>query len=144
MHFKTSRKERGGETRRVGWLAYTVGALLLISVGLELLAHRIFGQIDMETLIWSLYLGFWAYVLGSICFLILLGLWFVDWRRVRASRTAMGQWSCAESKRRRLEESELGNPLHILEQRSVAGSTRDDRGLYRVLPPAQSRGVPLV
>ncbi|MDN5941922.1 MAG: hypothetical protein L0H94_08585 [Nitrospira sp.] len=116
MHFKTSRKKREGETRRVGWLAGAVGALLLISAGLELLAHRIFGPIDMDTLVWSLYLGFWTYVLGSTCFLILLGRWFVDWRRVRASRTAMGQLSSTETKRPRFEGPELGSPPHILEQ----------------------------
>jgi hypothetical protein len=116
MHFKTSRKENEGEIRRVGWLACTVGALLLISVGLELLAHQVFGQIDMATLVWSLYLGFWAYVLGSTCFLILAGLWFVDWRRVRASRAAMNQLSSTETQRRRFEGHELGSPPHILEQ----------------------------
>jgi len=116
MHIKTPRKKGDGGIGRSGWLAGTVGSLLFISIGLELLAHRVFGQIDMDTLVWSLYLGFWAYVLGSIGFLILLGRWFVDWRRVRASRTAMNQLSFTESKHRRFEEPELEGPSQILEQ----------------------------
>ena len=44
----------------IGWLAGTVGTVLLISAGLELLAHQVFGQTDIDTLLWALYLGFWT------------------------------------------------------------------------------------
>ena len=141
MHFKTSRKENEGEIRRVGWLACTVGALLLISVGLELLAHQVFGQIDMETLIWSLYLGFWTYVLGSICFLILVGLWCVDWRRVRASRVAMNQLSPTESTRRRVEGHEFEDLPYILEQ-GIATERKNAIWLHSKGKSQSSRGRP--
>lgn len=101
MSIKISRKEDNGIIRRNGWLAGTAGSLFLISAGLELIAHRIFGQIDMDTLIWALALGFWAYVLGCTGLLILLGRWLVDWRRVRTSK---------------LEGRELEARPYILEQ----------------------------
>jgi hypothetical protein len=116
MHRTTPRKEREGETQRVGWLAYTVSSLLLISAGLELLAHQVFGQTDMDTLLWALSLGFWTYVLGFAGFLILSIRWLVDWRHVGASRRAMNQSSITESKRGRFDEHELENLPHVLEQ----------------------------
>jgi hypothetical protein len=116
MHRKTSRKEREGETQRIEWLAYTGGSLLLISAGLQLLAHRVFGQIDVYTLLWALSLGFWTYVLGFAGVLLLSVLWLVDWWRVGASRKTMNPLPFTESKHRRLKESELEGPLQILEQ----------------------------
>jgi hypothetical protein len=90
--------------------------LLLISAGLELLAHQVFGQTDVYTLLWALSLGFWTYVLGFAGFLLLSVLWLVDWWRVGASRMSMNQLPITESKRRRLKESKLENPPQILEQ----------------------------
>jgi hypothetical protein len=116
MHSKTPGKERDGGIRRIGWLVSIIGALLLISAGLELLAHQVFGQIDVDTLLWALYLGFWTYVLGFAGFLILSVRWLVDWRRVGTSRMAMNQLPFTESKRRRLEKPELEGPPQILEQ----------------------------
>jgi hypothetical protein len=116
MQRKTSRKEREAETQRIEWLAYTVGSLLLISAGLQLLAHRVFGQIDVYTLLWSLSLGFWTYVLGFAGVLLLSVLWLVDWWRVEKSRMAMNQLSSTESKRRRFEGPELEGSPHIREQ----------------------------
>lgn len=116
MRIKSFRKEGHGEIRRIGWLAGTVGLLLLISAGLELLAHQVFGQTDVDTLLWALSLGFWTYVLGFAGFLILSVRWLVDWWRVGASRKAMNQSSITESKRGRFDERELENLPHILEQ----------------------------
>ncbi|MCI0427124.1 MAG: hypothetical protein L0Z46_03810 [Nitrospiraceae bacterium] len=116
MSIKIPGNESEGEIRNIGWVAGTVGSLLLISAGLELLAHQIFGQIDVDTLIWALALGFWTYVLGFTGFIIFLGRWLVDWRRVGASRTVMDQLSPTESNRRRFEEHELKGAPQILEQ----------------------------
>lgn len=77
----------------IGWLAGTVGALLLISTGLGLLAHQMFGQTDVDTLLWALYLGFWTSVLGIVGFLVLSIRWLIDWWRVRTNRAAMNRLS---------------------------------------------------
>lgn len=75
-------------SRRIGWLAGTVGGLLLISLGLEFIAHQVFGETDAATLILTLYLAFWISGLGVIGFLVLSIRWFVEWRRGRMDRTA--------------------------------------------------------
>lgn len=72
------------ENRRIqhiGWPTGIVGGLLLISLGLELLARQVFGQTDVGTLLWALYLGFWGFVLGTTGFLLLAIQWWVEWRR---------------------------------------------------------------
>ena len=116
MHIKSFGKEGAGEIRRIGWPAGAVGLLLLISAGLELLAHQVFGQTDIDTLLWALSLGFWTYILGFSGFLILSIQWFVGRRRVGSIRMAMNQSSCTQPKRRGFEEHELKGPSHILEQ----------------------------
>jgi hypothetical protein len=57
------------------WPTTIVGWLLLISLGLELLAHQVFRQIDLGTLLWALYLSFWSFVLGTAGFLLLAVRW---------------------------------------------------------------------
>jgi hypothetical protein len=108
MNIKTQKDEgRHG----IGWPAGIVGGLLLISVGLDLLAHPVFGLTDAATLILSLYLGFWTYVLGIVGFVILstkwlVDRWLVDWRRVQLTRTTMSRYSPLEPRSERLEEPE--------------------------------------
>ena len=112
MHIKSFGKEGAGEIRRIGWRAGAVGILLLISAGLELLAHQVFGQTDVDTLLWALSLGLWTYILGFSGFLILLVQWLVSRRRVGAVRTAMNQSPWTQPKRRGFEEHELENLPH--------------------------------
>ncbi len=102
-----------GRIQGIGWLAGTVGVLLLISTGLELIAHQVFGQTDVDTLLWALYLGFWTYVLGIAGFLIVSVRWLVDWRRVRANRVAMNRLSPAGSKRRLFVKAEQEHPQRM-------------------------------
>ena len=116
MPITTDGKERDRRIRRIGWPAGTVGALLLISAGLELLAHQVFGQTDMDMLLWALSLGFWTYLLGFAGVLILSVRWLVDEWRGGASRTAMNPSPLTESKRRRLKESELEGPSQLREK----------------------------
>ncbi len=85
--------QEDGGIQGIGWLAGTVGALLFISAGLGLLVHQVFGQTDMDTLLWALYLGFWTSVLGIVGFLVLSIRWSVDCRRVRTNRAAMNRLS---------------------------------------------------
>ena len=82
----------------IGWPTGIVGGLLLISLGLELLAHQVFGQTDVGTLLWALYLGFWSSVLGTIGFLFLVIHWLMAWQRVRADQVAMYRWASTEPK----------------------------------------------
>src|SRR5262245_37346201 len=112
MNFNTQR-ERGRQT--IGWPAGIVGGLLLLSVGLQLLAQPMFGLTDAATLILSLYLGFWTYVLGIVGFLLLSVTWVVDWwlgdwRRVRLTRTTMRRSSPAEEPNEGLETLEREGP----------------------------------
>lgn len=79
-----------GRLQPIGWLTGIVGGLLVISLGLELLAHQVFGKTDMGTLLWALYLGSWIFILGTIGFLVLAVRWLMEWRRVRASRGVNG------------------------------------------------------
>ncbi len=70
--------------QRIGWLTGIVGGLLFISLGLELLAQQTFGQTDVGTLLWALYVGFWSFILGTTGFLLLAVRWLVEWRHIRA------------------------------------------------------------
>lgn len=83
-----------------------VGALLLISLGLELLAHQVFGQIDLGTLLWALYLSFWSFALGTTGFLLLTARWLREWRHLPVSPVAMNRLSSAESKSSHFVKSE--------------------------------------
>jgi hypothetical protein len=71
----------------LGWPAGIVGGLLFFSLGLELLGHQVFGQTDVDTLLWALSLGFWSFVLGTTGFLILTVQWWVEWRRFDRDKT---------------------------------------------------------
>lgn len=75
--------------QRIWWLTGIVGGLLLISLGLELLARQVFGQTDVGTLLWALYLGFWSFVLGTTGFLLLAAQWLIEWRRFGRDTKAM-------------------------------------------------------
>jgi hypothetical protein len=103
------RTQGEGGIQGIEWVAGTVGALLFISTGLELVAHQVFGQTDVDTLIWALYVGFWTYVLSIISFIILSVQWLADWRRVRVNRALqspraasiqdpLGEWQSARHK----------------------------------------------
>jgi hypothetical protein len=71
------------------WPIVIVGGLLLSSLGLELLAHQVFEQIDLGTLLWALYLRFWSFVLGTAGFLLLAARWWLD---LRMSHVAMNHY----------------------------------------------------
>ena len=116
MNITTQRDER---RQGIGWPAGIIVGLLLISAGLDLLAHQVFGPIDAATLLLSLYLGFWTYVLGIVGFLILSTKWLVDWRRVRLTRTTMTRYSPIEPRSEGLEEPELEGP-QFLEHNDVS------------------------
>ncbi|MGH7258998.1 MAG: hypothetical protein ACREIM_11505 [Nitrospiraceae bacterium] len=88
MNIKTHGEGGDGGNRVIGWLAGSVGGLLLFSLGLELLAHQIFGQTDVATLLLALYLAFWSSVLGIVGFLVLSIKWLVEGRRLRMDRAA--------------------------------------------------------
>lgn len=75
--------------QHIGWPTGIVGGLLLISLGLELLAHQVFGQTDVGTLLWALYLGFWGFVLGTTGLLLLAVQWWIEWRRFDQGKKTM-------------------------------------------------------
>jgi hypothetical protein len=83
-----TRIQRDTPSRGIGWLAGTVGGLLLISLGLELLAHQAFGQTDVATLLLAVYLAFWFSVLGIVGFVVLAIAWLVTPKRRRTNRVA--------------------------------------------------------
>jgi hypothetical protein len=83
-----TRIQRDTPSRGIGWLAGTVGGLLLISLGLELLAHQTFGQTDVATFLLAVYLAFWFSVFGIVGFVVLAIAWLVTPRRRRANRVA--------------------------------------------------------
>ncbi|MDF0673548.1 MAG: hypothetical protein P0120_04270 [Nitrospira sp.] len=112
-----STKIRGDQRiQHIGWPAGIVGGLLLISLGLELLAHQVFGQTDVGTLLWALYLGFWTFVLGITGFLLLSVLWLIEWRHARTSPVAMNRLSSTESTSSRFEKTQSEAPFPILQQ----------------------------
>lgn len=69
----------------MNWLVVGAGAVLLISAGLELLAHQFFGQTSMATLLLAVYLGFWSFVLGIIFVFVLALRGLLAWWRLRAA-----------------------------------------------------------
>lgn len=75
----------------IWWLPGIVGGLLLISLGLELLAHQVFGQTDIGTLLWALYVSFWSFVVGVAGFLFLAARWLIQWRHDRANPVTMNR-----------------------------------------------------
>ena len=75
--------------QHIGWPTGIIGGLLLVSLGLELLARQVFGQTDVGTLLWALYLGFWSFVLGTTGFLLLAAQWLIEWRRFGRDTKAM-------------------------------------------------------
>jgi hypothetical protein len=111
-----TRNQEDGRGQGDGWLVGIVGGLLFVGLGFELLAYQAFGQTDIGTLLWAVYLGFWSSVLGAIGFLFLVVRWLIAWRRVRASRVAMNRFSSTESKGSRFEDLELEAPPQTLQQ----------------------------
>jgi hypothetical protein len=80
--------DRGGEgSLRIGWPAGTVGGLLVVGLGLELLAHQTFGRTDVATLLLAVYLAAWLSVLGIVGFVILAITWCVSARRSLSNHT---------------------------------------------------------
>ncbi len=108
--------QRDGRIQHVGWPIGIVGGLLLISLGLELLAQQTFGQTDVGTLLWALYVGFWSFVLGTTGFLLLAAWWLIEWRRIRANTLAMNRLPSTESTSRHFEKSELDALFPALQQ----------------------------
>lgn len=84
----TATTQRNTRTKGIGWLAGTVGGLLLISLGLELLAHQTFGQTDVATLLLAVYLAFWFSMLGILGFVLLAIAWLVTPKRRLAGSVA--------------------------------------------------------
>lgn len=108
--------QRNGRMQRIWWLTGIVGGLLLISLGLELLARQVFGQTDVGTLLWALYLGFWSFVLGTTGFLLLAAQWLIEWKHIRVNTLAMNRLSPTESTSRHFEKSELDALFPTLQQ----------------------------
>lgn len=98
------------------WPIVIVGWLLLSSLGLELLAHQVFGQIDLGTLLRALYLSFWSFVLGTAGFLLLAVRWWLD---LQISPVAMNRLS-SESKSSHFVKSKFEVPIHIPHQDEIA------------------------
>ena len=111
-----------------GWPAGIVGGLLFISLGLQLLAHQVFGQTDVDTLLWALSLGFWSFVLGTTGFLLLAVRWLVEWRRFRVNPVTMNRLSSTESKSSHIEKPELEALFPTL-QRSMTSVAHGRRSL---------------
>jgi len=115
-------KIRGNRrVRHIGWPTAIVGGLLLISLGLELLARQVFGQTDVGTLLWALYLGFWGFVLSTTGLLLLVIRWLILWQRARADRVAMHRETSREPNSRRTEKPLSTDPSDGF---SKAGSCR--------------------
>ena len=88
----------------MGWVAGITSLLLLISAGgLELFAQQTLGQTSVATILLTLFLAFWSYVLGIVG-LVLSVVW---WLHVRGKRAAMSGYASAEPRSRRLEKPEL-------------------------------------
>jgi len=102
--------------QHIGWSTGIVGGLLLISLGFELLAHQVFGQTDLGTLLWALYLGFWSFALGTIGLLLLAVQWLVEWRRIQTTPATVSRLSSAESTSSRFEKPEMEGPFLTLQQ----------------------------
>ena len=95
------------------WVAAIAGALLFLSIGLELLAHQFFGRTSLATLLLAIYLSFWSFVLG-VAFVVVLALrWLLlMWRRLRAARVSLRQDSLAGLQQWPLEQPE--RPGHLV------------------------------
>jgi hypothetical protein len=86
--YSRTRANIGQEKQRIGWLAGTVGGLLLTGLGLELLAHQVFGQTDVATFLLAAYLAVWFSALGILGFVTLAATWLVSRHRLSSRRTA--------------------------------------------------------
>ena len=119
-------KTRGnGEFQRMGWVVGSVSLLLLISAGgLELFAQQTLGQTSVATILLTLFLAFWSYVLGLVGLLFLSVRWLVSWRRGQVRRAGMNRYSPAEPMSRRLEQPELENPQSLQQGMAPAVPTR--------------------
>ena len=109
----------------MGWVAGITSLLLLISAGgLELFAQQTLGQVSVATLLLTLFLAFWSYVLGLVGLLFLSVRWLVSWRRVQVRRAGMNRYSPAEPRSRRLEQPELGSPQFLQQGMATVVPTR--------------------
>lgn len=77
------------ESERIGWFAGAVIALLLLSLGFELLAHQVFGPTSMAVMLLSLYLGVWGAALGIAGFIVLSIRWLTEARQLKRRRAAI-------------------------------------------------------
>lgn len=116
----TQTQDNGG-IRGTGWLAGVVGMLLLTSVGLELLVHQVFGQTDVDTLLWALFLSFWTCILGLAGFLVVSLQWFLDWRRIRTNQADINGWSLPTLERSRLEMTGQEHPQSVQQTCAAPG-----------------------
>ncbi len=120
-----SKTRENGVFQRMGRVVGSVSLLLLISAGgLELFAQQTLGQVSVATILLTLFLAFWSYVLGLVGLLFLSVQWLVSWRRVRVKRAAMSRYSPAEPRSRRLEQPELENPQSLQQGMAPAVPTR--------------------
>lgn len=119
-----SKTQWNGGFQRMEWVVGSVSLLLLISAGgLELFAQQTLGQTSVATILLTLFLAFWSYVLGIVG-LVLSVVW---WLHVRGKRAAMSGYASAEPRSRRLEKPEPED-LQFLQQ-----------GVAPVVPSRSSR-----
>ncbi len=128
-----SKTRENGVFQRMGRVVGSVSLLLLISAGgLELFAQQTLGQVSVATILLTLFLAFWSYVLGLVGLLFLSVRWLVSWRRVQVKRAGMSRYSLAEPRSRRLEQPELESPQFLQQSMARVVPTRsstesDDR-----------------
>ena len=119
--FMNTKIQGGARIQHIVWPTGIIGGLFLISLGLELLAHQVFGQTDLGTLLWALYLSFWSFVLGATGLLFFIIRWLMAWRRVRADQVVMHRDGSTEPKDCRFEKPLSACPSDMF---TKAGSCR--------------------
>jgi hypothetical protein len=60
--------------RKVQWMIEAGAALVIIGIGLNVLVTQTLGTFEAASVLLTLYLALWAYVLGSII-LVVLSIW---------------------------------------------------------------------
>jgi len=124
----TSKTQWNGGFKRMGRAVGSVSLLLLISAGgLELFAQHALGQASVATLLLTLFLAFWSYVLGIVGLLFLSVWWLMGWLRVQVQPAAMNRYAPAELRSRRLEEPEPANPQFLQQVVAPAVPSRSSR-----------------
>jgi hypothetical protein len=69
-------KSKAGRIRE--WAAGIAGLLLLISVGLEVYVGQALGQASVMTLLMTLYVAAWAFVIGLVGLVVVSGWWLAE------------------------------------------------------------------